>query len=272
MLKIFNQEYPSEIFDQKELDFLQKFENSALNITDIHAEMDLAWDRIMNSDSNISFSDKLNEFYGHPVWLLNAVFTGLDEVSIHHRKSISRYILEGGFVSVLDYGGGGGSLAERIVEINLSTTVNIYEPYASKFLKNKVKAIPNISIVSEVDSVIYDVVIVQDVLEHLVEPFEAVNKIRINLRRGTIVVFANCFYPQIKCHLSRNFYLRHTFVFLLKFLGFDFKGVVKGATHAQIFEYSGRDQKSFFWLANFMAKIIGPFLNKLYSIYRLYLK
>ena len=85
----------------------------------------------------------------------------------------------------------------------------------------------------------YDVVIVQEVLEHIEDPISLAYDLGCAVKFGGFVIFANCFSPVILCHLPCTFYLRHTFILLMRFLGFKYVGVVEGADHALVFKRQG---------------------------------
>lgn len=263
VIKLFNEEFPKEIFHKTQIAYLNKFQIDKLSIEEIHAEMDLVWDSIFER-TNFSVRENFIQFYSHPVWLLNAFFTKTDKVSVNHRKAISGHISKAGYMKVLDYGGGGGSLAERIVEASPLSHVDIYEPFASNYLKYVVNKTSNIEIIDSIKCNNYEVIVLQDVLEHLNNPVNTVRDISRTLKVGSIVIFANCFYPQIKCHLSSNFYLRHTFKYLIRYLGFNFTGTISGAEHAQVFEYTGKKNGLLFTINLIIAWLFGSVLNKFY--------
>src|SRR5690606_34326321 len=85
----------------------------------------------------------------------------------------------------------------------------------------------------------YDVVIAQDVLEHVEDPVLLASKLASAVRVGGTVLFANCFYPVIECHLPSTFHFRHTFRFVMRALGLSYVGSIRGAEHAKIFRRHG---------------------------------
>ena len=260
--------FPDKIFNLNEIKYLNNFNLNNLKIKNLHNEMDKVWNEIFSSNQTKNFSQKLSCFYSHPVWLLNTFFTKNDKESVSHRYSISLYIKKINARKVLDYGGGGGSLAEIINKSSGNIKIDIYEPYSSKYLKFCIKNKSNINIVSDLFNDYYDVIVAQDVLEHLVDPFKAVKEISKSINVGTHVIFANCFYPQIKCHLKRNFHLRHTFKHIIKYLGFTFVGNVDGASHAEIFIFSGKSNNLKFYTLYSLSIVLGPIFNVVYPFWK----
>jgi len=85
------------------------------------------------------------------------------------------------------------------------------------------------------------------------------------VHEGGIVVFANCFYPVIHCHLPSTFHLRHTFPIVMNALGLRYVGRVDGASHAQVFERTGRLDLGRARRAERISRILGPVLNLAYD-------
>jgi hypothetical protein len=64
--------------------------------------------------------------------------------------------------------------------------------------------------------------------------------------------------------LSSNFYLRHTFKGVIRYLGFKFTGSISGARHAQVFEYTGKKNGFLFAINLIIAWLFGRIFNKIY--------
>jgi len=228
-------------------------------------EMDSAWSNL-NLDNEKSLSsqiDGISKFYSHPVWILNGIFSELDPVSKSHRKFIASYIKDINVARVADYGGGSGVLA-RMIATATSTQIDIIEPYASDYFLEKLKPFNNINVVPHLIPE-YDVVVAQDVLEHVDNPVglavDLVNATRMN----GVVIFANCFYPDIKCHLPSTFYLRHTFSNLMAYAGLKFVERIKGAEHALVYQRVSPVLPKELEAANSRAKAFGSILNRIHS-------
>ena len=235
-------------------------------------EMDRVWDECgLDNLRNLS-EQAINvmAFYSHNVWILNGLFSELDPVSRSHRLSMADFITELPVVKIADYGGGSGVLAKFIAERSSSLTVDIIEPFPSDYFKNRVQGICNINFVSELNPQ-YDLLIAQDVLEHVDDPVGLALTLIDSVRLNGYVIFANCFYPDIKCHLPSTFYLRHQFKRVVGFAGLEFVTNVQGASHAFVFRKVRDANISAVYKANSFAKLWGPVLNKL-STHVFYLK
>ena len=233
----------------------------------IWQEMDRAWDAL-GLDNRVALQrQSVGDFYAHPVWVVNGVFTATDPVSAQHRDAIASFVRRLGVRRVADYGGGFGELALRMRAVAPQTQVDIVEPYPSKLGMQRVEAEPSIRFVKEFDNQ-YDCVIAQDVLEHVEQPLVLASQMVQATKLGGYLIFANCFYPVIKCHLPSTFYLRHTFTWMVSCMGLKFEGRVDGASHALVFKRVGNIDKNMLMLLSSAAKIIGPLLNTMVTILR----
>jgi len=198
-------------------------------------EMDRVWlDKGLDNKKDFAIQD-IGGFYSHPVWIANGIFTCIDKESIDHRKAIKDYLVDIKAQNIADYGGGSGVLAE-IITANSDINVDILEPYPFEFFINKYKDNTKIKYVNDFESSNYDVIIAQDVLEHVENPIEMAYQLSKHVKLDGYVIFANCFCPVIKCHLPSTFYLRHTFRLVMTAMGLKYVGRVKGASHALIFQ------------------------------------
>ncbi|WP_133013311.1 class I SAM-dependent methyltransferase [Marinomonas flavescens] len=219
-----------------QLSYLQSLPQSLPTVDWVWAEMDRIWDDC-SLDNLKPFSEQnIGSFYGHPVWIMNGLFTEKDKESKNHRKLLAAYLNEKSLFNIADYGGGSGVLAEQIVSSISKSKVDIVEPYATEFFKQKLSHHTNVSFVSNYSSVSYDCIIAQDVLEHVENPVEIAFDMASHVKEGGYVIFANCFYPVIKCHLPSTFFLRHTFKKVMSKMGLTYIGSVSGVGHALIFQ------------------------------------
>lgn len=223
-------------------------------------EMDCVWDAL-GLDNRVALQGQAIEaFYSHPVWVVNGVFSADDPVSVQHRDSIAAFVSKIGVSRAADYGGGFGELALRMNALDPKVQIDIVEPYPSKLGMLRVRGKAGIQFVNEFDGQ-YDCIIAQDVLEHVERPLELTLQMVQATKQDGYLIFANCFYPVIKCHLPSTFYLRHTFTWVVSALGLKFEGRIDGASHVLVFKRVGKiDKKKFMFICS-IAKIIGPILN-----------
>ena len=181
---------------------------------------------------------QIGEFYSHPVWLMNGVFTCVDLESENHRDSIAKYIIKYNNKFIADYGGGFGELALKIAQESGQAVVKIIEPFPSQFGSYRLANHEQIKLINDLGKKEYDVIIAQDVLEHVEDPIGLAANLTESVRHNGLIIFANCFYPVIKCHLPATFHLRHTFILIMKMYGLNFVGRIPGASHALVFKKS----------------------------------
>ncbi|MCX2497645.1 class I SAM-dependent methyltransferase [Plesiomonas shigelloides] len=260
---------------ESQKDYLKSLPEEYPSVEWVWEEMDRVWNLFDLDNTTPIANQNVGSFYGHPVWIMNGLFTEVDSESVKHRKSIAEFINQKKINRVADYGGGSGVLADQITRGNSEVSVDIVEPYSSPFFINKLSGVERVEYVHEFSAMQYDCVIAQDVLEHVDNPVETAYKIACNVRDGGVVIFANCFYPVIKCHLPHNFYLRHTFKSVMRKMGLSYEGSIPGAEHAQVFTknrdlniehalmYAGKI-KSFGFLLNY----IYPIASKLKNIFK----
>lgn len=206
------------------------------NITDdleqIWYLMDKVWDEMGCDNKNIDWN-KLGQYYSHPVWLLNGLFIENHDISIQVREDIANYIANSGFETIVDYGGGFGSLAKAIAQKIPDKKVFIYEPFPSEYGKRCIAEYPNITFISKLEGE-FDCIIATDVLEHLEDPLESFAQMLEHLKINGEAIIGNCFYPCIKCHLPQNFHYRYSFDVFAKMMGLKNLGILKN-TYASIF-------------------------------------
>ena len=236
--------------------------NYSLNTQNVWREMDKVWDEIF-SEKDINLNEKLNKFYSHEVWDLNAFLTSKDKIAQSHRKIMIDYIKNLSPQSLLDYGGGKGVLASMINKKLHINKIQIYEPYGPK----KIGIFENSKYFDYVQN--YSIITCIDVLEHVVNPIKDVEKISLFLEHDGEAIFANCFYPFIKCHLDENMWLRHLFPFVAWSYHLERKFTLKGARHISVYKKRIR-YKKFRSIVRFslqkniflkLIKIIGILIN-----------
>ena len=249
----------------KELTYLTNLPESLPALEWVWHEMDRVWEDLGLNNKKPLLYQPITEFYRHPVWLMNGLFSALDPLSVQHREAIAFYISTLNASIVADYGGGFGELALRIAQKSPDTKINVIEPYPSQLGKERIKKEPRISYVSKL-GVDYDAVVAQDVLEHVEDPIGLAYAISSSLHHGGLGIFANAFYPVIKCHLPANFYLRDSFPGVMRAMGMRFVGYVKDAPHALVFEHTGELNLSLARLAEQFFKLYFLFNNNLRKI------
>jgi len=233
-----------EIQELKEL--LSNSVHNPPTLEDIWKLMDSAWEELGCDNEKLSCEtnwSNINLFYKHPVWTLNGLFIEQHELSMQHRHVIANWICSNGLMSVLDYGGGFGTLARLIAEKNNEITINIYEPHPSQLASRKIKAYPNIHFADILDGK-YDCLVSTDVLEHVPDPLSLLSDMIKCVKVDGYLVIANCFYPVIKCHLPVTFHFRYTFNQFAKMMGLEVLGPCEGS-HATL--YRKVAEKSFDW-------------------------
>lgn len=258
---------PDDVLDLDCMAYLRSLPVNLPTVEWVWQEMDKVWNEIGLKNTLPLSLKKIDEFYANPVWVMNGIFTMADPVSAGHRRSIASYLASFKCSTVADYGGGFGSLAREIVQQSAASCVSIVEPYPSPLAKylllesGCVKFTPELS-----KSMHYDAVVVQDVLEHVEDPVGLACDLGTSARFGGLIIFANCFYPIIQCHLPHTFHLRHTFRHVMQAFGLEFLGGIPGAEHALVFRKVGKMNISASRDAERLSQLIGPMLNVAHSI------
>jgi hypothetical protein len=154
-------------------EYVKRHPAERLTLVALWTEMDTIWDSFGLDNRKPLRNQPVSEFYAHPVWVVNGLFSAADPESLRHRIAIAQYAVEKLKVSsVANYGGGIGELARQI--------------------------------------------------EHIEDPIGVALRMIEATRFDRHLIFANCFYPVIKCHLPGTFYLRHTFCIVMKAAGLDY--------------------------------------------------
>lgn len=258
---------PEEVLDSGLREYLRSLPASRPAVEWVWQEMDRAWKEIGLRNTLPLSVKRLGKFYGSPVWAMNGLFTMLDPVSATHRKSIAAYLSSSKCSIVADYGGGFGMLAREIVQQNAGASVSIVEPYPSSLAKHLLIESRGVEFVPELSkSMHYDAVVAQDVLEHVEDPIGLAFDLGNSVRFGGLIIFANCFYPVVQCHLSHTFHLRHTFQYVMQALGMQFLGRIPGAEHALAFRKVGKLNINAGRRVALLSQIVGPILNAAHPI------
>ena len=190
---------PEDMLSKKEHAYLLKLPHLPPTLEWVWSEMDRIWDQF-GIDNTKPLSDQqnaVNDFYGHPVWMMNVIYTEMDTVSAGHRKAIAQYLFTLNARKIADYGGGAGVLALSIVHANPEARVSIVEPFPSRVSIERVtRMTQQVRFVDSFEaSKAYDAVIMQDVLEHVDNPVELASHAVEAVKIGGYLVFANCFFP-----------------------------------------------------------------------------
>jgi 2-polyprenyl-6-hydroxyphenyl methylase/3-demethylubiquinone-9 3-methyltransferase len=234
-------------------------------VEDIWQLVDNVWDDLDCDNKNFNKAE-IDEFYSHPVWLLNALFIEQDDVCMQQRHAVSGWMAKMGFEKVLDYGGGGGVLSRLVAEKKPDAIVDVYEPYPSRYAISRAADYPNIRFIDKIGSN-YDCVISVDVLEHVPDPLDLFSRMVESARVGGYMVVANHFYPVVKCHLPSTFHLRYTFNRFARLLGLELIGPCEGS-HAII--YQKKKAVSYNWrkIRNYeqISKVLFVLLNTIHPI------
>jgi 2-polyprenyl-3-methyl-5-hydroxy-6-metoxy-1,4-benzoquinol methylase len=249
--------------------YLKSFEyGESISNPELWKEMDRIWNHL-NLDNKRKFSSQnIGQFYAHPVWTLNGLFSEKDQISYSHREKIvdfaKMHFKTNPFINVADFGGGSGVLA-KIFEMKMPQLkqIDIVEPWPSDFFLNKLREFRKINFVDDFENNnFYELIISQDVLEHVENPIEVAFECFDATKIEGIVLFANCFYPVIECHLPKNFYLRHLFKYVVTSKNLKYLGKLPGVNHVEIYQKIGPVKFDFFIKFKMaLAKLCGPMLN-----------
>jgi SAM-dependent methyltransferase len=197
------------------------------------ALMDQAWER-HGCDSLAPSSENLASFYSDPVWLLYGMFIEQDATSMGHREAITHAIAQLGPESVVDFGGGFGTLARLLAAALPQAQISICEPYPPRHGMESCKAFRNIHFVPKLTTQSVDVLVSTDVLEHVSDPLALFAVMVDAVRPGGHLLIANCFKPVIRCHLPCTFHFRYSFTAFCEALGLQVIGPCEGS-HATIY-------------------------------------
>jgi SAM-dependent methyltransferase len=242
---------------------------SDLSLEDVWNLIDEVWDDL-GCDNESLDCQKLTTFYSHPIWILNGLFIEQHEISLLHRKAITRWVINNfdRINSILDYGGGFGTLARMIAGQDNKIEVHIYEPHPSDEALVLSQTYPNLHFIDAIRKQ-YDCLVSTDVLEHCPDPLTILNKMADGVKVNGVLIIANNFYPVIKCHMPLTFHLRYTFNHFGRAMGLRCIGPCQGS-HAQIYQKVTTRKINWAKLRKFEAisKVFFPFLEKAHMVGR----
>lgn len=259
-ISVWGYEVPRDWLSHDEADYLLGLPHILPTVEWVWKEMDRVWQSYGLDNKLPLKTQPVAEFYSHPVWLMNGIFTQADPVSAGHRSAIAKYLAQTGMRNIADFGGGFGNLAVSIAHAIPDASIAIIEPYPTGVATGRIKQEPQVSFSSTLGSG-YDAVIAQDVLEHVEDPVGLATQLAEAVREGGAVIFANCFHPFIRCHLPSTFHLRHTFPQVMGALGLRHLGVVEGAEHAHVFGRGRSLSLGRARSAERISRLLGPELN-----------
>jgi len=239
---IWGHDIPEKFINKEDIVYLDKFKlHPIISIDQLWHEMDRVWDFYNLNNKKSLKSQNIAGFYSHPVWILNGLFSSVDEFSVLHRKAIADFISKIEYKnSVCDFGGGFGELAIKIAEtVPNNVMINIVEPFPSNLGSFRVSKFSNIVLTSQLSSN-YDIIIAQDVLEHIENPIQVSIELINALKYDGYIIFANCFHPYIKAHLPNNFYLSEAFKWVISSAGLKFVSNLPNAPHIQVYQKKGK--------------------------------
>ncbi|MEM6838162.1 MAG: methyltransferase domain-containing protein [Cyanobacteria bacterium P01_C01_bin.120] len=221
--------------ERSELDRLLEYvPGTELGLHQLWQLMDKVWDEL-GCDNRYPDPKKLKQYYYHPIWLLNGLFIENHALSLASRQAIISWICSHSNIeSVLDFGGGFGTLGRMLAQQSPNIQVEIYEPHPHKFALQKSISYKNLAFTSNTTKV-YHCIVCTDVLEHVDDPIKLLSDMVSKLSTNGYLLIANHFYPSIKCHLPSTFHLRHTFKELAELMGLQYESKLH-EDYIQIFQ------------------------------------
>lgn len=234
-LQVWGVSLPADAISTEERQYLATLPAHLPTHAWVCAELDRVWHAFELDNRRPLAEQRVGEFYRHPVWLMNGIFSASDPMSRGHRRAIASYIEKLAPCSVADFGGGFGELARQIAEASPATSMAVIEPFPAAVGRERLHDLPQVRFEPCLADGKYDVVVAQDVLEHVEDPVFLASDLARSVRPGGCVVFANNFTPVIACHLPSTFHLRHTFPLVMRAMGLAYVGRIDGASHAQVF-------------------------------------
>jgi SAM-dependent methyltransferase len=220
--------------EQQEIDrLLALAKHNPPTVQDIWQMMDRVWDELGCNSKHLD-TEKVSEFYSHPIWMLNGLFIEQDPLSMQHRNAIASWTASQNFSAVLDYGGGFGTLARLIAQQATQLPVDVYEPFPGSYALERAQAFRHLNYISQLTQQ-YDCVFSVDVLEHVERPLELLETLLQAVKLDGYLVVAARFYPDIKCHLPSTFHYRYTFDKFAELMGLKVIGPCQGS-HAKIYQ------------------------------------
>lgn len=194
--------------------------------------MDEIWEEYGCDDRNLDY--RVENFYSHPVWLLNGLFIEQHQESISNRQAFTKWVIGQKPKRIADYGGGFGTLARMIAKSCPDTDVEIIEPHPHQLAIERSNNFNNLSYQKKLDGK-YDILIATDVFEHVLDPLSLAAKTSMSLKTNGHYLIANCFEPVIKCHLSQYYHFYHTFNRALEAMNLE---IVEEVIYGTVFKFN----------------------------------
>jgi 2-polyprenyl-6-hydroxyphenyl methylase/3-demethylubiquinone-9 3-methyltransferase len=202
---------------------------TAPRVEELFALMDQVWD-----EDPPSTEQQFASYYSHPVWWLNAKLEEFHRISIEHRIAAVKLAARYAPKKALDRGGGYGLLVRMAHDALPEAQLELEDVASSEAISAQLNGLERVRVVTKPDPP-YDVIWSIEVFEHLPDPLREAYDLNRLLRRGGVLITSYSFYPMIKCHLPRNFYLRHIFHRLLPFLGYKLVGFKQAGVRVWVF-------------------------------------
>jgi 2-polyprenyl-6-hydroxyphenyl methylase/3-demethylubiquinone-9 3-methyltransferase len=229
--------------EKKQLDvLLHEYSRWPFELEDMWNLMDSVWDEIGCDNKHLD-NEKINDFYRHPVWLINGLFAESHIISREHRQKISDWIVEHRIKAMLDYGGGFCTLSRLVAEKSSDITVDIMEPFPTDVSRKVIGSYPQIHFVDELGKD-YACIVALDVLEHVPDPLKVLADMISAAKLNGNLLIGNCFQPVIKCHLPQTFHLHRSFRGIAVRMGLEFEGIIPGC-HVEV--YRKTSEKKIRW-------------------------
>lgn len=191
--------------------------NGYPNMIELWELMDEQW--VEHGCDPLNLDERVSRFYDHPVWLLNGLFIEQDELSLAHRGTFVDWIAELNPERVADIGGGTGCLARMIGQRLPNAQIEVIEPHPKACAVAACSGFSNVSFQRELEGS-FDLLIATDVFEHVDDPIKLVADTAKNLAQDGTYLMANCFLPEILCHLPQHFHLNAAWDPVMRTLGF----------------------------------------------------
>ena len=190
--------------------------NGHPSLEQLWALMDEVWDKFECDPANMN--QAIHDFYSHPVWLLNGLFTERHELSLYNRELFADWVANLSPLRVAEIGGGFGCLARMIGRRVPKARVEIIEPHPNPVAIMRAKKSENVFYENSLVG-LYDVMVATDVFEHVDDPLVLASETAQFLHVGGQYLIANCFSPVIKCHLPQTYHFRYSWDIALEAMG-----------------------------------------------------
>jgi 2-polyprenyl-3-methyl-5-hydroxy-6-metoxy-1,4-benzoquinol methylase len=256
-LDVWGMKIPGDLLSSREATYFGKLPSALPQVEWIWQEMDRVWSGLGLDNKQPLDDQPIGDFYGHPIWLVNGIFTHIDPESRVHRSAIASGISKLGVKRIADYAGGFGELALKIATANPAADVTLIEPYPTTVGLALLERHAGVQVESALAHD-YDAIVAQDILEHVEDPVALAYQFACATDHGGVIIFANCFVPVIQCHLPCTFHLRYSFPLVMRAMGLTYVGTVEGAPHAQVFRRERNVSLKAARRVESLSKVFGP--------------